>query len=133
SWDTQARNYISPSPTTVEIVQTSVAGMGYLAYGETPSPNMFTEATAYDSMNQAAQAIAEQRFDKAFTVVDEQLKHQVPDLLPLFANGLHYYRALALEALGQDDEALKEYVTIYEAAPESAWGRLARLHLEPLP
>jgi hypothetical protein len=44
--------------------------------------------------------------------------------------GDHYLRALALEALGRDDEALAEYVTIYEAAPESAWGMLARLHLK---
>jgi hypothetical protein len=41
-----------------------------------------------------------------------------------------YFRALALEALGRDDEALAEYVAIYEAAPESAWGMLAALHFE---
>jgi hypothetical protein len=28
------------------------------------------------------------------------------------------------------DEALAEYVTIYDAAPESAWGMLAALHFE---
>lgn len=43
---------------------------------------------------------------------------------------VHYYRALALEALNRPDEALAEYVAIYEAAPESAWGQLAALHLE---
>lgn len=43
---------------------------------------------------------------------------------------MRYYRALALEALNRPDEALAEYVAIYEAAPESAWGRLAALHLE---
>lgn len=41
-----------------------------------------------------------------------------------------YYRALALEFLNRPDEALAEYVVIYEAAPESVWGQLAALHLE---
>ncbi len=43
---------------------------------------------------------------------------------------IRHYRALALEALGRDAEALAEYVTIYEIAPESAWGMLAALYLE---
>jgi hypothetical protein len=41
-----------------------------------------------------------------------------------------YYRALALELLDRPDEALAEYLTIYEDAPESAWGTLAALHFE---
>ena len=44
----------------------------------------------------------------------------------------HYYYAMTLEALNRPDEALVEYVEIYEAAPESAWGMLAALHLEPV-
>ena len=42
-----------------------------------------------------------------------------------------YQQALRFEAENRPDEALAEYVSIYEAAPESAWGMLARLHLEP--
>lgn len=49
---------------------------------------------------------------------------------PLTDRAMLYYRALALEALGRDDEALEVYVAIYQAAPESAWGMLAALHLE---
>ncbi|MEQ8671820.1 MAG: hypothetical protein RLP44_05090 [Aggregatilineales bacterium] len=45
---------------------------------------------------------------------------------------LAYWRALALESLNRPDEALAEYVAIYEAAPESAWGMLAALHFEPV-
>ncbi|MEM9951690.1 MAG: tetratricopeptide repeat protein [Chloroflexota bacterium] len=41
-----------------------------------------------------------------------------------------YAYALALEALNRPDEALAQYITIYESDPESAWGQLARLHLE---
>jgi hypothetical protein len=37
---------------------------------------------------------------------------------------------LTLELMGEFDDALAEYVTIYDAAPESAWGMLAALHFE---
>ncbi|MBK8136701.1 MAG: hypothetical protein IPK52_12810 [Chloroflexi bacterium] len=40
-------------------------------------------------------------------------------------------RALALMAVGQTDEALTQFVALYENAPESPWGKLAALHLEP--
>lgn len=43
-----------------------------------------------------------------------------------------YVTALALEDLGRPDEALAEYVAIYEAAPETGWGMLAGLHLAPV-
>lgn len=43
-----------------------------------------------------------------------------------------YYRAMALEALNRTEEALAQYIVIYEAAPDSAWGMLAALHLEPV-
>lgn len=39
-----------------------------------------------------------------------------------------YLRALALEMSGRTDDALAEYVTLYEADPYSAWGLLAALH-----
>ena len=42
----------------------------------------------------------------------------------------HFYLALAYEQLNRPDEALAEYIVIYESAPESAWGMLADLHLE---
>jgi hypothetical protein len=43
---------------------------------------------------------------------------------------LRYWRGLRLKALDRPDEALAEYVGIYEDAPESAWGMLAALHFE---
>jgi hypothetical protein len=43
---------------------------------------------------------------------------------------VHYWRGLRLEALGRRDEALAEYIGIYEDAPESTWGALAALHFE---
>lgn len=47
-----------------------------------------------------------------------------------FLTVAHYYRALTLEALNRPDEALADYVAIYTTVPESAWGKLAALHLE---
>ncbi len=44
--------------------------------------------------------------------------------------GDFYLRALALESLNRPAEALAEYVAIYTTAPDSAWGKLAALHLE---
>ncbi len=49
---------------------------------------------------------------------------------PFVLGGLTYYRALALESLGRDEEALAEYVALYEGDPESPWHILAGLHLE---
>ena len=43
-----------------------------------------------------------------------------------------YFTALALESLNRPDEALNEYIAVYEIAPNSAWGMLAGLHLEML-
>ena len=37
---------------------------------------------------------------------------------------------VAVSYLDRPDEALTEYVSIYEAMPDSAWGMLAALHLE---
>ncbi|MFN8375940.1 MAG: hypothetical protein U0694_24090 [Anaerolineae bacterium] len=41
-----------------------------------------------------------------------------------------YCYGILLESVGRTDEALAQYVAIYSAAPESAWGQLAALHLE---
>jgi tetratricopeptide (TPR) repeat protein len=50
--------------------------------------------------------------------------------IPQFEMAFRYYLALALEALERPHDALNEYITIYESAPDSSWGILAALHLE---
>ncbi len=42
----------------------------------------------------------------------------------------HYWHALALELLKRPVEALAAYTAIYESNPQSAWGKMAGLHLE---
>lgn len=41
---------------------------------------------------------------------------------------LQYWKATILLNAGLEDEALAEFVAIYEAAPDSLWGKLAHLH-----
>jgi tetratricopeptide (TPR) repeat protein len=73
----------------------------------------------------------------------EAMRQALPDLEMLINNPpadtdnhllvkAHYLHALALEALNRPDDALAEYVALYQAAPDSAWGRLAALHFEPI-
>lgn len=42
----------------------------------------------------------------------------------------YYLRALSLQALGRDDEALAVFVTLHDAASDHIWGILAGLHVE---
>jgi len=58
------------------------------------------------------------------------LTHADSSAAPVILHGLHYYRALALEALGRADEALAEYVAISRSSPRSGWSLLANLHIE---
>jgi hypothetical protein len=71
-----------------------------------------------------------QQASEALAITEQELTQ--PDLSDHDRGRLQYYRAQALEMLDRPDEALAEYVAIYEAAPDSAWGMLATLHLEPI-
>ena len=92
-----------------------------------PAENISTSYT--NTLRDAQDAILKQQdYQKALDIIDSGLNQLT--LLDIEANSLTYLRALALAELGRDDEALAKYVMIYEAAPESAWGMLAGLHLE---
>lgn len=67
---------------------------------------------------------------EALALIDVVLSGPQATTSPQVVKAFTYYRALALEVLGRDDEALALYVSLYEAAPESAWGMLAALHFE---
>ena len=55
---------------------------------------------------------------------------ELPDMAEPLLLRWRYLAALTFEALDRTDEALAEYIAIYEAAPDSAWGTLAALHFE---
>jgi hypothetical protein len=69
---------------------------------------------------------------EALTMLDESAAanqnyfQENPDALYAY----HYQRAFILEALNRPDEALTEYIFIYEADSDSPWGMMAALHLE---
>jgi hypothetical protein len=67
---------------------------------------------------------------EALRLVDLALQDPPDNAGQYFEPTFRYYRALVLEILDRPQEALTEYRTISEAAPDSAWGRLAALHLE---
>lgn len=67
---------------------------------------------------------------EAVAALDELLANPPEDAGPEFLQTVAYYRAWRLEELGRDDEALAQYVAIYEDAPNSVWGMLAALHFE---
>jgi hypothetical protein len=62
---------------------------------------------------------------------DEAYYNQYPQEDLAFI-GWRYLTALAWEASGQTEDALTEFVTVQQLAPESAWGILAALHLETI-
>lgn len=74
-------------------------------------------------------AFQDEDYDVVIATVDYALNES--DLFdPTYTLAYRYYRALSLEAQGEYNEAAAEYALIYETAPESAWGMLAKLHLE---
>ncbi len=76
--------------------------------------------------------LEEENFDGALTLTTDAIAQAEAAQVSAYEMQLYrYWRAVALEYNGEIDEALAAYVTIYEAAPDSAWGLLAGLHLEP--
>lgn len=114
NWDTTNRTYMEFN-THVEptLVPTSIP---------TPEPQYRYVDEALDAGDYSA----------ALTMLDETAARnqdyyrENPDALYAY----QYQRAFILEALNRSDEALAEYLAIYEAAPESAWGMLVSLHFE---
>jgi hypothetical protein len=92
-------------------------------------------STLYQLYSTTSRAFFDADFEQVLTLTDEI------DVLSLPADdfdyeltetyyAIRYHRAMAFEALDQPDEALSEYVAIYEAMPDAAWGMLAALHFE---
>ena len=69
----------------------------------------------------------------ALNAVDTLLAADPPEVSDLdFLLALRYHRATALIDLDRPEEALAEYVALFEDAPDSAWGMLARLQIAPV-
>ncbi|MBN1285417.1 MAG: tetratricopeptide repeat protein [Anaerolineae bacterium] len=94
-----------------------------------PTPDVET-ISPYGAHSQAIDALESGEFEDALAALDDVLSRE-DDIDPGDLLKFRYERALMVEALGREDEALAAYVALYTDAPESAWGILARLHLEP--
>lgn len=56
-----------------------------------------------------------------------------PNFNPASSAYVSYWRAVLLELSGHTDEAIADYLDLYNADPINAWGQLAILHLEWVP
>jgi hypothetical protein len=95
-----------------------------------PPPELIPDYSASfsEAFGGARNAMEDGEIGQALRILDTGLLN--PNLTTVEQIILLYHRALALEARNRPEEALLEYVGIYESAPESAWGILAALHLE---
>lgn len=125
-WDAASQTYVevvdltttpapSPEPTAIPEIMS------------TPAPEIHSvELRIFGSLNDA---FVNGDYELVLTMTGG-LADVSPDTAMDATQAFGYYRAMALEALNRPDEALTEYVAVYEAAPDSAWGLLAELHLE---
>ena len=116
-WDDNAQTYViveEPAQTPTLIPPT-------------PQPETIYFPRSFYSLNRA---FAEGDYTQVIEIAGTALENAAEPDAEEWKYAFHYWHALALEALNRPDEALAEYVAIYEAAPESAWGMLAALHIE---
>jgi hypothetical protein len=92
-------------------------------------PNL-TDAYVLEKLGAALSSLRDNDPEAALALIDDALDSYDPSVERIVVDGLHYYRARALEELDRHDDAIAEYAAVYETESESAWGMLAALHLE---
>lgn len=75
-----------------------------------------------------AQVQAAASIDEAIAILDAEINASYMD----YPFPLQFWKARLLQEAGRDNEALAEYLAIYESSPESIRGRLAALYFEPI-
>ncbi|MDX1993602.1 MAG: hypothetical protein SF029_14535 [bacterium] len=102
----------------------------YLPFHIQPQPFLVPDYTVdtYDALYDGRKALRQGDVQQTLEIVETGLSnsHLEPDV----STALRYMRAVALELLNQSEQALAEYDAIYQAAPDSAWGQLAALHVQ---
>ncbi|MCA9909470.1 MAG: hypothetical protein KC519_12525, partial [Anaerolineae bacterium] len=114
TWDATSHTYVAPALPPRPPDSTPTSG-----------PPRYPES----EIASAAYASARGDYATALTQLDALLVY-ADALRPNVQQYARYWRALTLEQLDRPDEALADYVAVFEIAPESGWGRLAALHLE---
>jgi len=97
-----------------------------------PQENDELEEVHLDSVS-VLKAVDDNEFEAVIDLVNDYLGNvsNISDFSNNITRTAYYYRAFAYEQLGQYNEALADYVTLYTEAPDTAWGMLAGLHIEP--
>lgn len=127
-WDTESGRYIPPSEpqeTTSETQNNSMA---------IPASTPTNEELHYllgDGIRDYYLRLDEQvsnagDIEAKIAILDAEIHAPYMD----YPYTLQYWKATILLDGGLEDEALAEFVAIYEAAPDSIWGKLAQLHFE---
>jgi hypothetical protein len=119
-WNPGIQTWEPPSP----VPATPVPG----PFG-TSVPNL-TDAYVLEKLGAALSSLRDNDPEAALALIDDALDSYDPSVERIVVDGLHYYRARALEELDRHDDAIAEYAAVYETESESAWGMLAALHLE---
>jgi tetratricopeptide (TPR) repeat protein len=96
---------------------------------ETPIAPSYQYQISDNGLVQLRAAFKQRDFSLVKQIADSALS-QNPVSQDRLVPAFRYYRALALEALNRPDAALAEYIAIAESQPDSAWAKLADLHLE---
>ncbi len=131
TWDAELKNYVAPKPQPkIEHPEIYIEGQGYVEPDESLEVTVTTDVDLFQAISEARRQYSGGDLLDTVDVLADAITNSAPEVNPIALNGARYWHGFLLETLNQPDDALAEYIAIYEAAPESAWGMLAALHLE---
>jgi len=123
TWDENTHTYVASPQPPMTLIPTPTLASTPVSQNASP-----LYVGTFMSMHES---FAKHDYQRVLEMIDAALAQEKPSD-PSLVTTFHYYRALTLEALQRPDGALKEYIAIYEAEPDSAWGMMAALHLEKI-
>lgn len=85
----------------------------------------FVQSTIYSNL-------ADENYENTLMQIDSFLELADADGSLGSKQQLQYWRAVTLELMGRQNEALAEYISIYETYPDSTWAMLAAVHFEEM-
>ena len=104
------------------------------SYIELPFDEPVIEETIYEPVYDADRILNTSIWsfyrEREYADILTELDDAIANLDDETVDGLRYLRAMTLEALDRPDEALEDYIYLYESNPDSAWAILANLHLQ---
>lgn len=121
-WDDQQRDYLPPP--LPESDTTSSA--------QPLEPISMTDAYVFEAILAAREQFIADDYAGALVTLEDALERHDPVVAQPMLDAARFWRALVLEHLGREDEALETYVTLVREAAGTTWGQLAAMHIEPV-